>query len=565
MYHVRPHNIETEKLSKIIGMKPLLGRLLSQRKIDSVNSFLYPPPDAYLHLQNISFVKNIKDVSGLLMDVMMRNKNQSVGVITDYDVDGIVSSYMAKRLCEILEIDCHVFLPSRFEHGYGLNEQTLGAFLAFTIINKIPDVLFVLDCGSSSEREIQELKRHHNIPKISILDHHVIKQENFSKSADVVVNWRMSEAEEMCTCGLVYLVALDLFNTHKILTQENLQELLSLAAIGTIADVSPIIGDNRVIVKQGLEFFEELSSQGLKKLIELCKLNNKTITQEQVGFRLAPRLNAVGRLGSPQEAFDLLVSKDEEEIKDILEVLEITNKNRQDIQKNILEEAISMYDEKEMKYGILLVNPKWNIGVVGIVASEIADKFNKPTVVIGREKGVLKGSGRSIKGLSLVKILDSCQEMFDKYGGHDYAAGVTLKKNYLDKSVKMFNTACQKVLIEAKENCDKKIFYDAVLKPESVNEETCKIVKLLYPYCDINNPEPIFKLVNVKITPEDKKEGKNWVMSIFKVEGINYKFKTFEEIRYLGNATNVYFKFPQNIDGKWGMDLSIVGVESFEK
>ena len=203
--------------------------------------------------------------------------------------------------------------------------------------------------------------------------------------------------------------------------------------------------------------------------------------------------------------------------------------------------------------------------MVGIVASEIAEKFHKPTVVIGREKGVLKGSGRSIKGLSLIKILDSCQEMFDKYGGHDYAAGVTLKKNYLDKSVKMFNTACQKVLIEENKNCDKKIFYDAVLKPLSINEDTYKIVKFLYPYCDINNPEPVFKLSNVKISLEDKKEGKNWTLSIFRVEGVNYKFKTFDEIESCGNQANVYFKFPQSFDDKWGMDLNIVGVEVLER
>jgi single-stranded-DNA-specific exonuclease len=566
MYCVRQHNYELEKSMKIGGMNPLLSRLLSQRQIDDVDGFLNPHQDTYLHLKNLSLIKNIKDISNLLMGICTDKK--SVACIGDYDTDGIISSYMIRRICDILNIECNVFLPSRFEHGYGLNAQTLASFIAFTLENKTPDLLLILDCGSSSEKEIKKLKSF-GIEKIAVIDHHIFNDENFSRSANSVVNWRMYDSQEMCTCGLVYLIALEMFSTYGNITQDNLQELLSLAAIGTIADVSPIIKDNRIIVKQGLKFFNKLSSKGLSTLIELCKLNNKTITQEQVGFRLAPRLNAVGRLGSPQEAFDLLVSKNKDEIDDIIQVLEITNKNRQEIQGNILEEAIGMFNEKEMEYGILLVNPKWNIGVVGVVASEIAEKFHKPTVVIGREKGILKGSGRSIKGISLIKILDLCSEMFDKYGGHDYAAGVTLKKKYLDKSRKIFNDACQKVLVEENKNCNKEVFYDAVLKPSSISEDTYKIVNLLYPYCDINNPEPIFKLSEVAVSLVDRKENPNWILSILKVDGINFKFKTFNDeigsLKEFGKRANVYFKFPQSYDEKWGMQLDVVGVEVIEK
>jgi len=569
MYFVRTYNVEKEKNNKISGMKPLLARLLSQRQIEDVDAFLTPKPDAYLHLRNSNLVQNVKDVASLLVEVA-KSPNKNVSVSSDYDSDGIVSSYMVKRICDMLNIECNVFLPSRFEQGYGLNEQTIGALLAFTIKNKTPELLVILDCGSSSESEVKKLQTF-AIPKIIILDHHPIKEENFSKSANVVVNWHMSDAQEMCTCGLVYLVALDLLTTHKSLTTDNIQELLALAAIGTIADVTPIIGDNRIIVKQGLRFFDKLSSEGLTALVKLCKLDNKSITQEQIGFRLAPRLNAVGRLDSPQEAFDLLVSKNQDEIDYIIQVLEITNKNRQDIQKEILDEAIAMFNEKEMEYGILLVNPKWNIGVVGVVASEMVEKFHKPTVVIGRDKAVLRGSGRSIKGLSLIKILDVCQEMFDKYGGHDYAAGVTLKKNYLDKAIKMFNDACQQILIEENKNCDKKIFYDAVLKPETINEDTYKIVDFLYPYCDINNPEPVFKLAEVKtsLIPAKRIVKPNWTLSILKVDGVKFEFKTFNEdigkLDDFGKKSNVYFKFPQCYDGRWPMQLSVVGIEVLEK
>lgn len=562
MYLIRPHNSETEQSLKKRGASPLLARLLSQRKIDDIDGFLNPLQDAYLHLKNLSLVKNVKNVSSLLFEAYRDKKR--IAVSGDYDGDGVVSSYMVKRICEILNIECHVFLPSRFEHGYGLNEQTLAALFAFSIIHQVPGILLVLDCGSSSDKEIKKLKDF-GIANIAVIDHHIYREENFSRSAHSVVNWRISGAQEMCTCGLVYLVALDMFITHKILTKDNIQELLSLAAIGTIADVAPIIDDNRIIVKQGLQFFDKLSSDGLATLIQLCKLNNRTITQEQIGFRLVPRLNAVGRLGSPQESFDLLVSKDKDEIHDIVQVLEITNKNRQDIQGEILDEAVKMFNEKEMPYGILLINPKWNIGVVGIVASEMVEKFHKPTIVIGREKGILKGSGRSIKGVSLIKILNMCQEMFDKYGGHDFAAGVSLKKNYLDKANQLFNNACQKVLLEEKKNCDKKIFYDAVLKKETVNEDTYKIVNELYPYCEINNPEPIFKLADVKISLIDRKVKQNWTLSIFNVEGICFKFKTFDDkignCENFGEKANVYFKFPQSYDEKWGMSLNVVAIE----
>ena len=566
---------ELEEQLKQRGVQPLLARMLSQRKIGDVETFLNPPQDAYLHLENLSLVKNIRGVSDLLADMAKNHKVASV--IGDYDADGIVSSYMMKRICEILGVECNVFLPSRFEHGYGLNKETVGAFLYSTMLNNIPDVLFVLDCGSSSEKEVQDLKAHRNVNKIVVIDHHLIKEDAFSKSADLVASWCMSESQEMCACGLVYLVALDMFVAHGILTQENLQELLCLAAIGTIADMMPITKDNRIIVKQGLGFCDKLSSAGLTRLIQACKKGNKTITQSQVGFNLAPQLNAGGRLSTPQDAFDLLVSKDQEEITDLLAILDANNKNRKEIQRCMLEEAFPMIDEKEMKYGIFLFNPKWNTGVVGIAAQRLAEKFGRPAVVLGRVKGIPKGSGRSIEGISLIKILGMCQEMFAGYGGHDAAAGMSLKKNYLDKSLKMFNDACQKVFTEAGlEPGDNKKRYDAVLSPATVNEDTHKVVGSLYPYCRTNNPEPIFKLANASVSFVDKavaQDGKKWNRLGFRVEGVDYKFSTFDDevtecvnlCISLKKKANVYFKFSQNDTDKWGMQFDIVGVEAVEK
>lgn len=570
MYFLRKFDINLENsIKKINGISPLLARLLSQRKIDDIDGFLNLPQDTYLYIKNMSYLaKEVRVASNFLIDASKNKK--SIAVIGDYDTDGIISSYMIKRLCEIMDIECNVFLPSRFEHGYGLSEQTLASFLAFTVMNQTPDILFIVDCGSSSEKEIHKLKSF-GINNVVVVDHHIIQENQFSKSANSVINWRKSDGQEMCSCGLVYLIALDMFTTHTshgILSRDNIKEMLSLASIGTIADISPIIGDNRIIVKMGLSFFDKLSSKGLAILIELCKLNNATITQEQVGFRLAPRLNAVGRLGSPQEAFDLLISKDNDEINDIIKVLETTNKQRQQIQSSMLDEAIAMVDEDKMQYGIFLVNPNWNIGVVGIVASEIVEKFHRPTIVVGREKGIWKGSGRSTNKLSLIKILDLCSEMFDKYGGHDFAAGVALKKNFIDKSVKIFNNVCQVVLSETEGDCNKKILYDATLKPVSINEETYKLVKLLYPYCEINNPEPVFKLSGLKILSCNKKAKDNWTLFVFKVKGVPFKFKTFSkeigEKIIKNDVVDIYFKFPQHYDEKWGMQLNVVGIEKIK-
>lgn len=563
MYSPRQFDPTIEKsIKQDKGIHPLLARLLSQRKIGV--SDLNFSDDSFLHLENLKLIKNIRSVSNLLMD--MKRNGQSASIISDYDADGIISSYMIKRLCEILGIECSVFLPSRFEHGYGLNAQTLGSFLAFTITNKSPDVLFILDCGSSSEKEIKELKLHHNINAIVVIDHHIIKEDSFSKSAHIVTNWRLNNnAQEMCTCGLAYIIALDMFLTHGCLTQDNMKELLSLAAIGTIADVSTIIGDNRVIVKQGLGFFNKLSSDGLSDLVKLCKLQNSTITQQQIGFRLAPRLNAVGRLGSPQKAFDLLVSKDKDEIEDILKSLEETNQQRQQIQGDILNEAIKMVDEKLMPYGILLINPKWNIGVVGIVASEIVEKFNKPTVIIGRDKGVFKGSGRSIKGVNLKKILDSCSEMFERYGGHEMAAGVSIKPEFKDKAPMLFNSACKDAFDVLNKGVGKINYYDAKLNPKTVSIDTWGIINSLYPFCEANNPEPVFLLENMLVKEYRKKETEKWKLSTLSFEGLDFKFISFlenldEGIK--GKNINVYFKFPQIIDPKWGMSLEIVDVEN---
>jgi single-stranded-DNA-specific exonuclease len=280
-------------------------------------------------------------------------------------------------------------------------------------------------------------------------------------------------------------------------------------------------------------------------------------------------LNAVGRLGSPQESFDLLVSDDNDEINRIVKSIESTNKQRQQIQGDILEEAIAMVDESKMEHGIFLVNPNWNIGVVGVVASEIVKRFNKPTVVIGKEKSIWKGSGRSVKGISLIKILSLCSNMFDKYGGHDYAAGVTLNKDCVHSVVQEFNNACKKILDDENQNSNKVLFYDAVLKLSTINLDTYNNILCLYPYCETNNPEPIFRLSGVSTKAVKTIENDNWTLFIFSVEGITEcEFKTFDSefsncLNY-GNKVNLYFKFPQNFDDRWKMSLEVVGVEVLE-
>jgi single-stranded-DNA-specific exonuclease len=548
-WELKKSNKDVEReLSK--SETPLVSRLAAQRDIpvDVMKDFLGAPYESLEHPHTLT---GVEEASKIFCDVAL-NKG-SVSVIGDYDCDGVVSGTMIHELCRSFGLGCNVFLPSRLDHGYGLNEKSVKAYKEK--VGTPSDLLIVVDCGSNNYDEIAELKEF-GTKHIIIIDHHIMGDRT-SSNADVLINWRSTQHGEMCTTGQIYMFIRGI----RLLTAKiNPIEFLTYAAIGTIGDCSPLIGDNRIIVKHGLCQYakDHVVSAGLNALLHKSYLHTNDIGMSDISFKVVPKINASGRIAKPDLPMNLLVEND----NDIADFLadEVTgyNDKRKKIQKEIETEAVAKVKANldKFKYGIFVSDEKWHVGVVGIIASRLVETFDKPAVVIGSHNGLWKGSGRTVEGINLKAVLDKCPEdTFSNYGGHEGAVGVTVGETPPDDStIEAFNDACKSYYEEhdIKESAN---YYDAELKIESVSRETAQnLIDRLYPY-GVINPEPIFLVSSVTVSDTQLKEFATCSMVSFNIEKgestcpfkvklFNPKFGTEVE----GTKINLYFSFPQNIE-----------------
>lgn len=560
-WKLRPHDTELEYQHLINGWEPLMARLLAQRGIGMQEADQFFAAD----LADIDLFKPLGgiDQAADLLLTAARRQNTSVGVIGDYDADGVTSSAMFQRICRALGLECQVFLPHRVQHGYGLNPKTVPAFCEF--IQKPPRLLFILDCGTSSEAEVCQL-REFGISQIVIIDHHIPESSRLSKSADILVNWRLCGGSEMCTAGEVLMLAraLDRRTDKK---HDFFNQLLPLAAIGTVADISPIARENRVIVRHGLAKVGESNYIGLRMLAEICNMIDGRLSQMDVSFGLAPRLNAAGRINSAYLSYNLMVEDKIGAAGSIVSELDMMNKERKHICNELTAQALEAAEKSNFTNGLLLINPEWNVGVVGIVASRIVDRFGIPTIVMGQTNGTIKGSGRSLGTTNIKAIMDSCAEMFSNYGGHEMACGAALKPEYVATAPKLFDEACRNYYAKHGVPIIDR-FYDAALKPTTITVRLCdQLIETFYPYCDDNNPEPVFLLSNAKVVWSKPWRGDDWQLMTYELEKdgirIPIKFKTFDEefgSGLEGKTLDMYFSFTQSYGTKYGPELWIVDV-----
>jgi len=543
------------------GYDPIIARLLSQRGVSDAEAGSFCSAD-YADMSKPEEFPGVSQVAKILLDAAKNPSGVLVAAIGDYDVDGITSAVELKLICVALGLRCDVFLPSRHEHGYGLNPKTLAAFINF--IDRPPDILFVLDCGTSSESEIAELKAF-GVRTVVVIDHHIPKPAAFSHSADVIINWRLPGWEnEMCTAGEVFMLAGALRRQDRRIKPAS---FLSLAAVATVADISPLRADNRILVRKGLTALNSSASSGLRMLAAKCGASGGGMTQEDVSFRLAPRLNSVGRIDVPYTAYDLLMGGSEKGISEMIAEIEAKNAERRALQGDMVDGAIAQAAAAGASNGILLVDESWNPGIVGIAAMKIVERFHVPTVLVGSSNGVLKGSGRSVPGVSIEAVLEACSELFESHGGHEMACGVVLKRDRAADAGRVFNKACGE-FYDRHGRPFKSRLYDLSLKPSSVTEDLAiELRKTLYPYCQTSNPEPIFRLPDVFVNEMDVRDGKGWKLTKLRLGSYEYdipmQFKSFElnlpeDVK--GRMADVYFKFPQSFQDRYGPEPSVVDV-----
>src|SRR4030095_5130953 len=357
------------------------------------------------------------------------NRRERIVLFGDYDVDGVTSLTLLAELLRAYGSAPELFLPLRMEEGYGLSPESIERCLG----QYRPQLLIAIDCGTSSVTEIADLRKRG--VDVIVLDHH--EPKSALPDCIAIVNPKTTDSgfEYLCSVGIVFKICHALLKTAP-LAEFDLKSRLDLVALGTVADIVPLCGENRVLVQRGAIQIARTSRIGLRKLMQVAGVR-PPILPEDIGYRLGPRLNAAGRLSTAEKSLRLLLTNDEDHAAALAIELDQQNRARQDVEKEILAEAIVTIEKQfdaARDAGIVSGARGWHPGVLGIVASRIARKYHRPTIVIGfDENGIGKGSGRSIEGLNLVDALTRCAATLEKFGGHEMAAGVALHEDNFPK------------------------------------------------------------------------------------------------------------------------------------
>ena len=488
------NNKEVFKAMSEIGVDPLLSAMISTRNYDIRNK-----EDLKNYIScNPDDLENYTKVPGMIESVkLIDDKYKKVVIFGDYDVDGLISTFMLKKVLSQIGIkDVTIHTPDRKLDGYGLNPRS---FLNFQkkFKNEKIDLLFMLDCGTNSKKEIQSIKDEFDNIKTIVVDHHIVSEGDFASNADAITNPRLSEGTTpYCTGGLVYQLIRGLSERYPI----NINEYTAYAAITTIADVAELDSNNRNIVANGLKSMDKCVEKGFRTLMEVAGVDPNNCSVRDISFGIAPRINANGRIKKAEIVDQLLSTDNLQTAKSLVKEINDTNEERKKIQRKIIEESINSLEGFDGN-AILDYDEKWHPGIVGIVASRLVEEFNVPTIVFGGDNGNIKGSARSIGTINVKEAMDKIAHIFEVYGGHEMAAGATLKKEFKEEAPELFD----KAIVEYKKenNIDGiPVYYHLSLKEETFkkfDESLCDKIEKLGPFGQGNEPL-IFKVDNIKCT-----------------------------------------------------------------
>jgi single-stranded-DNA-specific exonuclease len=413
------------------------------------------------------------------------DRKQRVVLFGDYDVDGVTSLALLAEMLRAYGGAPELFLPLRMEEGYGLSLESVERCLA----QYRPQLLIALDCGTSSVDEIADLQR--RAVDVLVVDHH--EPKSALPECTAIVNPKTADSgfEYLCSVGIVFKLCHALLKTRP-LPGFDLKSKLDLVALGTVADIVPLHGENRVLVQRGLIEIAQTSRIGLRKLMQVGGVR-PPILPEDIGYRLGPRLNAAGRLSTAEKSLRLLLTHDDGEATMLAAELDGQNRQRQEVEKQIFDAAIEKINEQSdaaCNAAIVVGARGWHPGVLGIVASRIARRYHRPTLVIGfDENGIGKGSGRSIEGLNLVEALSYCADHLDKFGGHEMAAGLAVREENFDLLADAFcKTARERLSEEALQPC---VRLDHELAFTEIDIDFLRWHEMLQPFGN-GNPQPLF-------------------------------------------------------------------------
>lgn len=523
------------KISQELNISTITARVLLNRGLDTskkCKEFLDP------RLEELNDPYLMKDMD-VAVDRIIKaiEYDENIYIYGDYDGDGITSVSILKMFFNKINKNCNYYIPNRLEEGYGLNKYAIDS------IKGNCDLLITVDCGISNLEEVEYLNE--NNVDVIITDHH--QCESLLPNSLAVLNPNREDCnypfKKLAGVGVVFKLVQAL--SMKLNVELDYSEILPIVAIGTITDVVPLISENRIIVKNGLDAMKENKNLGLRALIETCGLKDKNVNSYHIGFVIGPRLNAAGRLNSANLGVELFLSESYDKAVEYAQILEKENAERQDIENAIFEEAEEMIEKfinLDDSKVIVLASEKWHSGVIGIVASKIVEKYFRPTILFSIDGEFARGSARSIPGFNIYEGLKECSNLLEGFGGHKQAAGMQIKTELISDFRKKFNDVVKKQLSE--EDFIPEVIIDGEILSKDITLNTANELNSLEPF-GMGNPSPQFLYKEAKVIELKQvgKDGKHLKMKVGKdsivTDSIAFNFGEYFKVMEAGDSINL--------------------------
>lgn len=534
--------VKETNLSKKINISPEISQILNNRGIENEKDaeiFMNPSLE---YLRDPFLMKDMKKSTERIKKAI-ENKER-IYIYGDYDVDGVSSTSILYLYFKSIGFPVKYYIPNRLEEGYGINEDAIKK-----IHDDGCDLIITVDCGITSVKEV-ELANELGIDVI-ITDHHECQSE--IPDAYAIVNPKQEDCnypfDMLCGCGVAFKMIQALTDEEEFKT--SMFDYLEIVTLATICDIVPLIDENRIIVKNGLKLMKEGKNLGLRELIKVCGIETNKIGSSHIGFSIGPRINASGRLGYSYLGVQLFTTDNEDEAKEIANILEGKNIERQMIESKMYKEAeeILSSDERFKDDKVLVIAKEgWQHGIIGIVASKLTEKYYKPTILLTIEDGEATGSARSIKGFSIFDALVSCKDLMNKFGGHEQAAGLALDAKNIDELRLRINEIADYNL--SKEDLIEHIKVEYELKEDSATLDLVDNLHKLEPF-GLSNPSPRFimrdlLLTNIFKMGKNKQHLKIIVENKKSYECVGFNMAYLADNFQLGDKVDILFQVDEN-------------------
>ena len=555
------------KLANELSISPVLAQLLIQRGIltfDDARSFFRPDLN---DLHDPFLMKDMDKAVERLTKAMQ--SNEKILIYGDYDVDGTTSVSLVYRFLVRFYSNLEYYIPDRYNEGYGISKKGID----YAAQNNFK-LIIALDCGIKAIEKIKYAKSlgvdfiicdHHNPddelpPAVAVLD---------SKRADCNYPYK-----HLSGCGVGFKL-MQAFAMENNIRFEELIPLLDLLALSIASDIVPITGENRILAFYGLKQINSNPSTGVKAIIDVCGLKDREISISDIVFKIGPRINASGRMKLATEAVELMVSRDYNFAYERSGTINEYNNDRKDLDKNITDDAIALIrqdDTYSERKSIVVFKPDWHKGVIGIVASRLAEEYYKPSVVLTESNGFASGSARSVLGFDLYKAVESCKDLLENFGGHMYAAGLTMKIEHVDEFSRRFENYVAEHIEE--DQTYPQIDIDAIIEFKDITPKFFRVLKQFGPFGP-GNMKPVFESKNVYDFGSSRLVGKD--QEHLKLEltdsssenvmsGIAFRMYEFNDHLKALNPLDICYTLEENnFNGNTSIQLMIRDIKKVEK